>query len=198
MTLGAGLGWKLPALVRRLTECGIEHAIGGAMAAAYWGIPRGTADIDVNIFLDQSEGASALACLAPLGIRPEQADALASLERQGQVRLAWEETPVDLFFAYHAFHQSCRARAVEVPLDDHQITILSAEDLVIFKVLFNRPRDWGDIEQILDVQGEAFDAAYAFRWLDEILGAEDSARARLADVTGWGHEPGPSSGRASR
>ena len=60
-----------------------------------------------------------------------------------------------------------------------QLEILSAEDLVVFKVLFDRPKDWTDLDEVLYAQGPAFDAAYALDWLRRILEAEDSRLLRF-------------------
>jgi hypothetical protein len=51
------------------------------------------------------------------------------------------------------------------------------EDLVVFKVSFGRPRDWLDIESILDTHAE-FDLSYVERKLTEIRGP--TLRPRLA------------------
>jgi hypothetical protein len=45
--------------------------------------------------------------------------------------------------------------------------------------LFNRPKDWVDIEAIISARAD-FDAAYVLRWLDDMVGPEDSARRRFA------------------
>jgi hypothetical protein len=164
----------------QLRECGISFALGGALAYNYYGVPRATGDIDFNVFVPAGEAAGVFRCLSGLGIqRPDEGE-LARIEREGQARTRWQDLWVDLFFAYAPFHDSCRARAIERPFSGERFPVLSAEDLVVFKVLFNRTRDWGDIERILEVQGERFDIAYALHWLDDILGPEDSARTRLA------------------
>ncbi len=99
-----------------------------------------------------------------------------------QVRLLFDGTFIDLFFAMHAFHESCQRRAVRMPFDGGFLPILSAEDLVVFKVLFNRPKDWFDIEGVLATQAERFDGDYVLRWLDEMVGPRDSARMRFATL----------------
>lgn len=53
------------------------------------------------------------------------------------------------------------ARSREVQLGALQIPILSPEHLIVCKALFDRPKDWVDIEEILD-WGTAVDA-------DEVL-----------------------------
>lgn len=101
-----------------------------------------------------------------------------------QVRLAWGGTPVDLFFAYDPLHASCRERSVVVDFFGQPIRVLSAEDIVIFKTLYNRPKDWLDIEQVLAIQAERFDGAYVRAWMGRILPTADSARQRLERLLG--------------
>jgi len=112
----------------------------------------------------------------------------ARLRRDGQVRVPWESTPLDLFFAYDAFHDACRERRREVPFPGQPLTILNPEDLAVFKVLFDRDKDWRDLREILFAQGEAFDAAYATDWLVRILDAGD---ARLSRFRALLAKPGP-------
>lgn len=51
-----------------------------------------------------------------------------------------------------------------------------------FKALFNRTKDWGDIEEILEAQ--AGDIPQAIAWLKDLLGPEDPAVERLAGLAG--------------
>jgi hypothetical protein len=160
-------------LARFLDDLGVAFALGGAIAYSFHGVPRQTRDIDINLFVPESAGEAIVAELQSLGVRPESPDWLSRMEREGQVRLLWDETPVDLFFAYHDFHAECRRRAVLVPFGPRQVPVLSAEDLAVFKVIFNRRRDWADVERMLATRGERFDRAYARHWLVQILGEDD-------------------------
>jgi hypothetical protein len=165
---------KIQALSRALASAGVPHAFGGAIALLYCGEPRGTIDIDVNVFVHERNAAPVLGLLRPLGVAVEEVDALSAILRDGQVRLDWTGTPLDLFFAYDALHDACRERSERVDFLGMTISVLSAEDLVVFKVLFNRRKDWADVEQILRSQGPRFDAAYVRNWLARIVGDSDS------------------------
>ena len=69
-----------------LTDVGLPHAFGGAIALAYCvEEPRGTRDLDVNIFVDAAEAKSALASL-PKGVRVRRKDVV-KVQRDGQARL---------------------------------------------------------------------------------------------------------------
>lgn len=178
---------QILALDAALAEAEIPHAFGGALALAYYGTPRGTQDIDVNVFVGANEAERVLAVLAKLGVRTGGARERAQIRERGQVRLRWARTPVDLFFAYDPLHQSCLERMRTVPFGaGAAIPILSGEDLVVFKALFDRPKDWSDIGEVLYALGPRFDAAYALDWLRRILAADD---ARLRRIEKLLHSP---------
>lgn len=170
---------KVAALARTLAEKDVPHAFGGAIALAYYATPRGTVDVDVNLFLPASAFGRVLEALAPLGVDAPTSAARRALERDEQVRLHWDGTPLDLFFSYTELHDACRARRREVPFGPERIAILSAEDLAIFKALFARDKDWRDLREMLLAQGGDLDAAYVTRWLERIVAPDDARLARF-------------------
>ncbi len=170
------------AVSAKLTSQGIPHALGGALAYNYYGTPRATGDIDINVFLPMDRAGEALATLGDLGVDIHDSEARRQLAREWQTRLRWKGRYIDLFFAYHPFHDACQARAVRFPFGDSEVPVLTPEDLLVFKAIFNRSRDWGDIEQVLETLGDRFDLPYCVRWLEEILGPDDSRIARLISL----------------
>jgi hypothetical protein len=172
---------KVIALARALDGARVPHAFGGALALAYYGTPRGTVDIDLNVFLPAERAAPVLAVLAELGVAAPGEAQLREIAERGQTRLRWDGTPLDLFFSYDALHESATKRKRSVPFGDGvAIAILSAEDLAIFKALFDRAKDWTDLREMLFAQGPRFDADYALRWLRRILAPDDLRLARFA------------------
>ena len=91
----------------------------------------------------------------------------------------WDATPIDLFFSYDAFHQAAGRGAPSVPFGDGTIPILAADHLVVCKVIFDRPKDWVDIEAML-AAGADIDAAEVLRWVARIAGDEDPRYDRIA------------------
>ncbi len=159
-------------LTSALERAGIPYAVGGAIALAYYGEPRATKDIDVNIFLPETEAERVLQVIIRLGAQFNLDQMQMRILHEGQVRLPWDPVPeIDLFFSTVPFHDSCQARVRRVPFDGSDITVLSGEDLAICKIIFNRPKDWPDIRQMVAMQGPAFDVDYVRFWLNEILGA---------------------------
>jgi hypothetical protein len=140
---------RIVALSIALTTHDIPHAFGGALALAYaTEEPRGTRDVDINLFLAPAEAERVFAGL-PVGVRWSEAD-VAAVQRDEQVRLWWDDTPVDLFFAAHEFHHAADRRARRVDFVGHPIRVLAPADLATFKVLFDRTKDWADIEAMID------------------------------------------------
>jgi hypothetical protein len=78
---------------------------------------------------------------------------------------------VDLFFSVDDTYDAILGRSIEVPFDrdDFVIPILSAEDLVVFKLSFGRSRDWVDLEQLAAL-GPRLDLALIERTLIDLRG----------------------------
>lgn len=68
----------------------------------------------------------------------------------GQVRLWWDDTPVDLFFDYAPLHAQAARGSRVVPFAGTQIRVLGPVELVLFKALVDRPKDWVDIEAVVE------------------------------------------------
>ena len=174
-----GLADKVVRLHQVLGAAGVAHAFGGALALAYYAEPRVTVDIDVNLFVEPARYPDILEILEPLGVG--RAPAEKSVLADGQARLWWGRNPVDLFFAYHPVHDAIRDAARSVPFGPDQIPVLGPEHLLVAKVAFDRPKDWLDIEQML-ILTPALDLDETYRWLEELLSADDARIERLRQL----------------
>lgn len=174
---------RIVAIHRGLSKAGLPHAFGGAIALAYATLdPRGTSDVDVNIFTPADQPERALAAL-PDGISqpPGTADTIA---RDGQIRLWWDETPVDLFFDYVPLHEQAARHRRTVPFEGEQIPILGPVELAAFKIMFDRTRDWADVEAMHEAG--TLDVAAVRRELERLLDRGDERLARLDALSGAG------------
>jgi hypothetical protein len=155
----------------------IPHGFGGAVALAYHvGDPRATRYIDVNISIPTARAQVVIRAMpSGIAVRP---GAPATIRRDGQIRLWWDETiPVDLFFPRHRFHAEVARDTFCVPFLDTEIPIISATHLCVFKALFNRSRDWPDIEAML--RAGTIDIGAAARRVGDLLGADSDRYSRL-------------------
>ncbi len=164
------LGDQLLAVHDGLDAAGIPHAIGGAIALGYCVLePRGTRDVDVNVFVGPRRARDVFAAM------PEEVEldgaALEQAERDGQVRLNWGITPIDLFLSVLPFHDWAESHVREVPFEGRTIPVLDCTGLAVFKAMFARPRDWVDIEAM--VEARSLDVDEAIRWIREMVGDDE-------------------------
>lgn len=171
------LSERLVALHRALARRQLPHAFGGAIALAYWTLdPRATSDIDVNVFIPVDECARALEAL-PDGVE-QPAGTEQRIKRDGQIRLWWEGTPVDLFFDYLQVHSDAAEDRRTVPFAETQVPVLGPVELAVFKAMFDRTRDWADIEAMISAGTLDLDAVR--QKLRSMLGSTDHRLDRLA------------------
>ncbi|GAC1445692.1 MAG: hypothetical protein NVSMB55_28040 [Mycobacteriales bacterium] len=165
-----------------LDRAGVPHAVGGALALAYHvAEARATRDIDLNVAADP-DNPQALFALLPPGVPWDERD-VRTVRETGQVRLHWPHPdgqppiPLDLFFPQNEFHRHLNARAEVVALLDSTIPIISATDLMVLKMLFDRRKDWADIEEL--VRYGSPDVVEARSWLNRIVGPGDIREGKL-------------------
>ncbi len=144
------LSEKIIAIHDALDELDVPHAFGGALALAWCTErARGTIDIDLNVFVDISRAGEVLAAL-PSSVVWSAVD-LENLEREGQARLWWDDTPVDVFLDTAEFHAQVAERCRREQFAGAEVPFLSCSDLAIFKAMFNRTKDWADLEEMAAV-----------------------------------------------
>jgi hypothetical protein len=167
---------RLVELHRGLARRRIPHAFGGAIALAYWTLdPRGTNDIDLNVFVSTERAGRVLNALPQAVALPEGvADVIA---RDGQVRVWWDDTPIDLFFDYAPIHSDAARHRRTVPFAGTKIPVLGPVELAVFKVMFDRTRDWADLEAM--AAAGTLDAEAVAATLRPMLETNDARYSRL-------------------
>lgn len=167
---------KVEAIHDALESASLRHAFGGAIALGFYGEPRATVDVDVNVFVGVDRRGEVEAAFDALGIvvtdrvKPDQ-------HGWEQFRFGW--TPIDVFYAYDDFHGAMATAVRLFPFGQPTLPFLSAEHLLTCKVIFDRPKDWLDIDQVLLTMPE-FDGAECLRWVEHVVGADDQRYRRLA------------------
>jgi len=175
-----GLPAKIVAVHTALDDAGLAHAFGGALALAWCTQrARGTIDIDLNVFVGVDRVHQVVAAL------PEQVASTAAdielLERDGQARLWWDRTPVDLFLDTTDFHHAAAGRCRWEDFGGVLLPFLSCADLAVFKAFFDRTKDWADLEEM--ATAGTLDADRVVGVLVRYLGGGDPRVARLLALT---------------
>ncbi|HEY6427559.1 MAG TPA: hypothetical protein VIX84_10020 [Acidimicrobiales bacterium] len=178
---------RIIALHEMLDSLGVPHQFGGALALAWYRNPRATTDIDVNLTLPPEAAAPVLGAVATLGVTVTDADR-DLIARDGQARLDWGGYPLDVFFATLEFHYDMARGARTVRFGPVEIPILAPEHLIVCKAVFDRPKDWLDIEEMVQ-WGTAIDAAETLAWVAAILGDDSAQYARLVVLLSQQSDP---------
>ncbi len=160
-------------LIDLLEESSIDYAFGGAIAYSAWAEPRATRDVDLNVWLDSGDLPRLFSLFDSSDIRTDREKALRDAAERGMFEARYGEIRIDVFLPSVAFYQSVRERRRRVSFDSRQTWVLSPEALAVFKMLFHRPKDFADIQRMLELQGARFDHLFVRRALVEMLGEND-------------------------
>lgn len=172
----SGIPEKMVTIHRSLTNAGFDYAFGGALALAWCTHQaRGTIDLDVNVFVGPDRTDELLVSL-PRAVAVAESDRVL-LTRDGQARLWWDTTPVDLFLNTTDFHEWVATRVRWEPFGGTELPFLGCEDLAVFKAFFNRTKDWADLEAMYEAG--TLDVAAVAGVLASFLGGDDERIARL-------------------
>lgn len=177
---------KIVAVHRALGVAGLPHAFGGALALAWCTQrARGTIDIDVNVFVGVARVDDVLGALAPSVVADPAARR--QLADEGQARLWWDTTPVDVFLNTTEFHDAAATRARQERFAGIDVPFLACRDLAVFKAFFDRTKDWADLEEMaaagtLDIESVA-------GVLARYLGPTDPRLARLLALHQFPSDP---------
>jgi hypothetical protein len=147
------------------------HAFGGALALAYYAEPRGTIDVDVNVFVPFERAPEIVAGFGELGFAPEQPpDQWLPI---AGVRLVQAVGPamLDLFFSLDERYDEIAGRIRRFPFGPSgvELPFLSGEDLAVFKLSFGRDKDWVDLRRLVTSSAD-LDVEYIERQLIGLRG----------------------------
>jgi hypothetical protein len=131
-----------------LEHAGVECAVMGGFAVRHWALPRPTYDVDFAVAVEGEELLALLRSFDEAGFTVADqflsgfADTLAGMRKvavgcfdSGSV---WG---VDLFLATTPFVRSAFDRRVPSEVEGRKLSVVSVEDLLLFKLLANRAKD---------------------------------------------------------
>jgi hypothetical protein len=132
----------------------------GAQAVNLHGFPRATADLDVTIDLGPMPVMQLIELLTKAGFEPRFADrAFVMATRVIPVVHAASRLPIDVVIAGPGLEQRFLDEVELHSIERHKIPVLSAENLIVTKLLAGRPKDLEDVRELLAIRGR--DLSYA-------------------------------------
>lgn len=156
-----------------LERRGVDYALGGALAYGIWAVPRGTVDVDLNVFAEPAHLTPVFAAFRDLGIAVDDDSMREHAERDGLFVVRHGPWRVDVFTPSIDFAWEAARRRVRVQVQDRSVWFLSAECLAVFKLLFFRSKDLVDLERLIATQQGRMDLAYVRTQIAEMMGEDD-------------------------
>ena len=147
---------------------GFDYLLYGGLAAALWGEPRYTEDVDFVLFVAERHAHKFLREAAKHGFAVEEDLAIQQIQVSGWARLPFgdRKSPwhLDLTLGDSPFDKSALERRKAVTLFDREVWVASPEDLLVYKLVSWRDRDVMDVHAIVKRQ-KHLDLAYLKKWI---------------------------------
>lgn len=140
---------------RSLREAGVAHALAGGLALATWSEPRATVDIDLVIAadaIDRARPAAEAIGLLQSGRRINRFKRVGLLRMLVPPEVHPQPISIDLLLVEPAWEPELLARAVTAKLAGFEVRVVSAEDLVLLKLLRFSRQDRADIAGLAERQ----------------------------------------------
>ncbi|MCX6543416.1 MAG: nucleotidyltransferase [Acidobacteria bacterium] len=180
----------LAALSRTLAGLNVPWYVFGAQAALIWGRPRMTMDVDVTVRLGDTDSGTLVSALQAVGF---DLRIVATQDFVQQTRvLPFSHRPtglaVDVVLAGPGLEDAFLSRAVVLEIGGTKVPVISAEDLIVTKILAGRPKDIDDIRGVLQERGGGLDIDQirsTIEMLEQALGQSDLLPILDTEIDRW-------------
>ena len=162
----------------------------GGVAARAYGLPRPTYDLDFTAAIERDRLPQVYEAVTSLGYSVSEPYRQGWVDSVGEMPLVkfrlfveGNGIDVDVFLAESEFQKSVVERRRRDVVEGNQVWLVSAEDLILLKLIAYRPRDVGDIADVLFTQGQ-LNLEYLRDWAKQ-LGVDERLELALGDIEGY-------------
>lgn len=147
-------------VIRFLNEHQVPYMIIGGIANAVWGIPRTTLDVDLTVLVAEENLDTFLRSLVRV-FHSRVSDPLAFVNDTHVLPLVSPEgVRIDMVFAQFPYEEQAIQRAARERIQGVEARVCQPEDLIIHKLVSERPKDRDDVHGIIQQQAKRLDRAY--------------------------------------
>ncbi len=137
----------------------IPYMIIGGIANLFWGEPRTTLDIDVTVKIkDENVPEFVNKIKGKFHVLVSEPEKFISKTRVLPVEA--ENLTIDIIFATLPYEERAIRRAVIRKVAKTKVNICSLEDLIVHKIISERPKDIEDVKKILSMQKKLINRRY--------------------------------------
>jgi hypothetical protein len=170
------------ALVDALEATHGNYLLVGAIASIHYGIMRSTFDVDAVVAIEQRGVVQLARKLGPrYQLEPQQAFEVFTGKHLHVIHVTGTPFKIDLFpLTDEPFDQERFRRRVRAKLLGREVWLPTAEDVLVQKLRWGRPKDLDDARDVMAVQQESLDWKYIENWCrtygtyDILIGLRDA------------------------
>lgn len=154
-----GLATTLLEIAGFLESRQIPYMVIGGFANLHWGRPRLTEDLDITVQVPEESWEEFISSLQTR-FRTMAEDPLRLARDTRVIPISATHARIDLILAGLPYEEEAIRRAVRIPIESNTVSICSAEDLILHKLVSERPRDHEDVEGVILRQAKRLDRGY--------------------------------------
>jgi len=147
-------------LVPAIEKHGLRWFLFGAQAAILWGNVRSTNDVDITV-IEPADREAFVNAMREHGFDLKYSDR-ESMTNSRVFPFNHRATGIklDVVIGGHPLEETFVDRAVDVDIEGIQIPVISPEDLIVVKILAERPKDIEDVRSVIVRQRKSLDTAH--------------------------------------
>ena len=147
-------------LARFLDEQQVPYMLIGGIANLVWGEPRSTLDVDASVLIEESAWPAFIKTLRRT-FRVIPKHPIAFLQETHVLPIETDDgVRLDIIWARLPYEHKAIARATVEDVAGHRVRVCRPEDLIIHKIISERPKDYEDVRGIVRHQGQRLDRRY--------------------------------------
>jgi hypothetical protein len=160
------LGIAIQRVADALDRAGIPYMLVGSFSSMYYSFPRSTTDVDFVLGAHAPDLAQLAALLGDkFRLNPQLAFETVGGSLKTELAVVGTAFTIELFrLTDTPFDQSRFSRRRRVTLSGRDIWIQSAEDVIVQKLLWDRPKDREDVMGVIAVNHLTLDRDYLETW----------------------------------
>jgi len=178
---GPALQQAFEALVAILNERQVRYAIIGGLATLQHTRSRTTNDVDALVAVPQTAMPGLFDALRNGGFSVDLARNTRELRDEGLTTLRFGDVVVDLMRPLIPAYAHVLDRAVRTQILGRDVSIASAEGLIVTKLIAMRPQDQSDICDLLAACAGKLDLEYIRAEMESFTDASDPRRPRFEE-----------------
>lgn len=170
-------------VIQALSEIGVEYMLVGSFSSMYYSFPRSTADADFVVGTQDLD----IAGLSMLLGEQFKFDPQLSFETVGgsvknEIEITGTPFRIEIFrLTDEPFDQSRFSRRREIILFGKQVWIPTVEDVILQKLIWNRPKDRDDVAGVIEANRKSLDDDYLKSWASQLGLTDALLRAAALD-----------------